>query len=281
MRVAGSWLVARTEALLLQSEPGPPSVVSASSADGELVLRNGTPRSQTRRGRALRRPVPCLLRPFTRGAPLNTTTRLAQPQLAPTLPLAVPDYSNDTTLAHRVASGERYAQHELFRTLKLSVHATLYRILGSNEHMEDLVQDSFIEIFRSIGGYRGEARLTTWADRIAARVAFHYLKRRGSSRDQERAPVQLHVVGSPEDHAHHREGLRRFYALLRRMKPEHQIALALFLVDGRSLEEVAVITGVTLVAVKNRVSRARSKLWQAARRDQLLIEYLTEQGVAE
>lgn len=195
--------------------------------------------------------------------------------------LAVRDYSRDTGLAQLVASGNREAQHELFRVLKQSVHATLYRVLGSNEHMEDLLQDSFIEIFRSIARYRGEAQLTTWADRIAARVAFHYLKRKRSNRDKERAPVQLHVVGSPEEHAHHREGLKRLYALLRRMKPEHHIALALFLVDGRSLEEVAEITGVTVIAAKNRVSRARRKLWEAARRDQLLIEYLAEQGAAE
>jgi DNA-directed RNA polymerase specialized sigma24 family protein len=64
------------------------------------------------------------------------------------------------------------------------------------------------------------------------------------------------------------------------MKPEHHVALALFMVDGRSLEEVAEITGVSLVAAKNRVSRARRKLFEAARRDQLLASYLAEQGDA-
>ena len=94
------------------------------------------------------------------------------------------------------------------------------------------------------------------------------------------AGVQLHVVGSPEDHAHHREGLKRLYGLFRRMKAEDHVALALFMVDGRSLEEVAVITGVSLVAAKNRVSRARRKLFDAARKDQLLLGYLAECGEA-
>ncbi len=197
--------------------------------------------------------------------------------------LAARDYSNDMGLARRAQSGDRSAEHELFRALKSSVHGTLYRVLGSNEHMEDLVQDAFIEIFRSLPHYRGESLLNTWADRIAARVAFHHLKRKGPHKDKERAlcPVQLHVVGSPEDHAQHREELKRLYALLRRMKPEHHIALALFMVDGRSLEEVAEITGVSLVAAKNRVSRARRKLHSAARRDQLLTSYLGEQGEPE
>lgn len=197
------------------------------------------------------------------------------------LRLAVRDYSGDSSLAERVASGDREAQHELFRVLQRSVHATLFRVLGSNEHMEDLLQDAFIEIFRAIPQYRGEAQLTTWADRITARVAFHHLRRKRSSRDREAGPRELHVVSSPEDHAQHREGLERLYVLLRRMKPEHHIALALFLVDGRSIEEVAAITGVSVVAAKNRICRARRRLWEAAGHDPALMGYLTEQGAAE
>jgi len=201
--------------------------------------------------------------------------------MMPTPPLVARDYSSDAGLAQRVASGDREAQQELFRALQHSVHATLYRVLGSNEHMEDLLQDSFIEIFRSIASYRGESQLATWAARIAARVAFHYLKRKRARADSERAPVQLHLVGSPEDHAQHREGLARLHALLRRMKPEDHLAFALFVMDGRSMEEIAEITGVTVVAAKSRVSRARRKLWDAARRDQLLTAYLVEQGASE
>jgi RNA polymerase sigma-70 factor (ECF subfamily) len=204
-------------------------------------------------------------------------------QMNQTSSLAARDYTECTELARRATSGDRAAQRELFRQLRGSVHGTLYRVLGSNEYMEDLLQDSFIEIFRSLPHYRGESLLHTWADRIAARVAFHHLKRKKPRKDKEKAmgPVQLHVVGSPEDHAHHREGLKRLYGLLRRMKAEDHVALALFMVDGRSLEEVAVITGVSLVAAKNRVSRARRKLFDAARKDQLLLGYLAECGEAQ
>jgi RNA polymerase sigma factor (sigma-70 family) len=93
--------------------------------------------------------------------------------------------------------------------------------------------------------------------------------------------VQLHLVGSPEEHAQHREGLQRLYVLLRRMTPEQHIALALFMVDGRSIEEIAELTGVTTVAAKNRIFRARRKLWAAARKDPALTAYLTERGELE
>lgn len=193
-----------------------------------------------------------------------------------THPFQYRDYACDTALAEQAAAGDRGAQRELFRVLKGMVHATLYRVLGSNEHMEDLLQDAFVEIFRSLPRYRGEAKLTSWAAPIVARVAYHHLRsKRGRS---QKLPFQLHVVGSPEEHAQHREGLQRLYGLLRRMSPEQHLAFALFTIDGRSMEEIAEITSSTLVAVKNRISRARRKLWDAARKDRVLAGYLAQRG---
>ena len=175
-------------------------------------------------------------------------------------PLVVRDYSECTELARRASSGDRAAQRELFRQLRARVHGTLYRVLGSNEYMEDLLQEAFIEIFRSLPHYRGESLLQTWADRIAARVAYHHLRRRKAGREKAVPSVQLHVVGSPEEHAHHREGLKRLYGLFRRMKADDHAALALFMVDGRSLEEVAAIMGVTVIAAKNRAAIKMSEV---------------------
>jgi RNA polymerase sigma-70 factor (ECF subfamily) len=195
-------------------------------------------------------------------------------------PVAPTNYSSDAALARRAASGERAAQQLLFVQLKAAVHATLYRVVGSNMHMEDLLQESFIAVFRALPSYRGEAKLTTWADRIAVRVAFHYLRRSASLRAGDRSPESapaLRLVTSAEDDAEHRQGVVRLYAQMRRLKPEYQIAFALFELDGRSIEEVAEITGVSLVAAKSRISRARRKLWDAARRDDVLTNYLTRE----
>jgi RNA polymerase sigma-70 factor, ECF subfamily len=191
-------------------------------------------------------------------------------------------HASDSALAERAVQGDRAAQREIFHALKSALHATLYRVLGSNEHLEDLLQDVFVEVFRSLPRYRGEAKLTTWAGPIAARVAFHYLRsKRARAAEKAGAPFRLHLVGSPEDDAQHREGLQRLYRLLRSMNPEQHIAFALFAIDGRSIEEVAELTGVTSVAAKSRISRARRKLWAAARKDRVLASYLAERGEPE
>src|SRR5262245_4997750 len=87
----------------------------------------------------------------------------------------VPD---DQRLAGLCVQGDRSSQRELFLGQRKRVHFTLYRILGSNNELEDLIQETFLEIFRSLVGFRGEARLSTWIDRIAVRVAYGYLSRR-------------------------------------------------------------------------------------------------------
>jgi len=158
--------------------------------------------------------------------------------------------------------------------LKPCLHATLYRVLGSNAHMEDLLQDTFIEVYRSLPSYRGDAKLSTWADRIALRVAYRHFKRERSARRRALAEPALSLVSSSEEEMLHREGVRRLYTVLSALKPEARVAFALFAVDGRSLREVADLMGATLMATKSRIWRARRELNAAAQADGILARYL-------
>jgi RNA polymerase sigma-70 factor (ECF subfamily) len=196
---------------------------------------------------------------------------------------AVPDVHTDeptidtatVELARRASAGDRAAQRTLFRDLKRPTHATLYRVLGSNRQVEDLLQEAFIELFRSLPSYRGEAKLTTWADRITTRVAYRHLRRQRLMLARDVPVTSLIVSGTPEHDLHAKEGVRRLYAALSAMKPHYRIAFALFSIDGRSLKEVAEATGVSLIAAKSRIWRARRLLNAAARADSVLAAYLT------
>jgi RNA polymerase sigma-70 factor, ECF subfamily len=183
-------------------------------------------------------------------------------------------------LARRASAGDRAAQRTLFRDLKRPMHATLYRVLGSNRQVEDLLQEAFIELFRSLPSYRGEAKLTTWADRITTRVAYRHLRRQRLALAADLPAESQSVAGTPEHDLHAKEGVRRLYAALEAMKPHYRIAFALFSIDGRSLKEVASATGVTLIAAKSRIWRARRLLNAAARADAVLAAYLTSAEAA-
>ena len=85
--------------------------------------------------------------------------------------------SDDGELVARCVAGQRAAQRELFEGHKRRVHATLFRILGPNHHIDDLIQDVFISVFTALEGFRGEASLATWIDRCAVRAALGHMRR--------------------------------------------------------------------------------------------------------
>ena len=186
------------------------------------------------------------------------------------------DRTADRSLAERVAHGERSAQRELFLAYRRAVHHVLFRVLGSNHEIEDVVQDAFVQIFRSIASYRGESSLARWCCTIATRVAYVAIDRNRRTPRGEGDAEELHH-GGPDMHAQLEQKMvvRRLYHSLERIDPKHRIAFALAILDERPLREVADLTDSTVAAVKTRVFRARRELLRRASRDPLLSTYLT------
>jgi RNA polymerase sigma-70 factor, ECF subfamily len=194
-----------------------------------------------------------------------------------TVPTAPLPRQADLDLATRCVRGERAAQEQLFDAQRKRVHRILYRILGSNRELEDLAQEAFVAVFRSLAGFRGEASLATWVDRITTRVAFRHLSRAPTAARLELVRMDAALdAPSPEEQMHLREIARRLYGVLDRLAPKYRIAYALHEIDGRPIAEVATLTEVSLVAAKNRVWRARRQVHRAARIDPVLGEFLGE-----
>jgi RNA polymerase sigma-70 factor (ECF subfamily) len=181
----------------------------------------------------------------------------------------------DRTLVERCTRGERAAQVELYRTEVQRVHAILHRTLGASSALEDLVQETFIRVFRSLGEFRGDAQLATWIGRIALNVAYDHLRIRRPATSCLEAVVDLEGGDPPAfERLAAREGLRRLYRILDRVEPRQRIAFTLHVIDGRPLAEVAALMSATMVATKTRVWRARRQVWRRARRDELLAGFV-------
>jgi RNA polymerase sigma-70 factor (ECF subfamily) len=186
-------------------------------------------------------------------------------------------WKEDLDLATRCVGGDRLAQRELYEREKRRVHGTLYRVFGSNHHIEDVIQEVFLQVFRSLRGFRGESSLTTWIDRCAVRSAYAHLttnKRRGTSLEL----VADIPSGDPsaERRALAREAARRLYAELDRIEPKQRIAFTLHALEGHSLAEVASMMDATVVATKARVWRARQQIESRALKDEVLRSFVIE-----
>ena len=183
--------------------------------------------------------------------------------------------ADDGELVAACIDGDRQAQRTLFRREYARVHATVYRILGSSRDVDDLVQETFIAVFRALPAFRGDARLATWIDRIAVRGVFHHLRtKKGTSTIALDTLGDLDGGGRVDDQAQARDGLRRLYAALAKLTPEARTAYALYAIDGRTIKEVAEITGSTRITAKTRIWRARREVEKRAAADPVLAELL-------
>lgn len=169
------------------------------------------------------------------------------------------------------------AERTLFRREYPRVNATVFRILGSRNETDDLVQETFIAAFRALPQFRGDSKLSTWIDRIAVRVVFHHIDAR------KRLPIPLELVddhedpaGTVDDRVRARDGLRQLYRVLDALSPDARIAFALYAIDGRTIAEVAAVTRTSTIAAKLRIWRARREVAKRAATNAILAEYLTE-----
>ncbi|HEX6277559.1 MAG TPA: RNA polymerase sigma factor [Polyangiaceae bacterium] len=181
--------------------------------------------------------------------------------------------TEEADLVARCTAGDPAAQRALFERERARVHALLFRVVGSNAHMDDLLQDTFLQVFRSLPTFRGESSLRTWIDRCAVRVAFSHFGRKA------RAPVLECVQDVPseapsaEERTSMREAVRRLYAELDRLEPRQRLAFTLFAIENRTLRDVAEIMESSLATAKIRVFRARRALEKRAKQDPLLSEF--------
>jgi RNA polymerase sigma-70 factor, ECF subfamily len=193
-------------------------------------------------------------------------------------------YVEDVLLVDRCLTGEPAATRELFRRHQRRVHASLFRVLGSNRDMDDLLQDAFLQVFQSLRSWRAEASLATWIDRVAVRCAYRYLAQRGRRipteplGDDGDAPGRVSDLGPGARRQLARDGVARLYAVLDDLPPAARLAFTLHELDGRSVAETAALVGSSVTATKLRVWRARKRIEAAAAADPVLREFLHPAG---
>jgi RNA polymerase sigma-70 factor (ECF subfamily) len=178
-------------------------------------------------------------------------------------------------LTARCVAGNMAAQRELFARERRRVVSRLFRIIGSSDNLDDVIQEVFFSVFRNLHTFRGESSLSLWIDRIAVRAAFAHIRRRRGREQFERTQA---VIAAGQESAERqvlaREATRRLYGALDALEPNQRVALMLHTVEGRTIRQIARQTGCTVVATKARIWRARRALKLQAFGNASLAEYV-------
>lgn len=172
--------------------------------------------------------------------------------------------AEDAALVLRHHAGDPGAFVAIYRAHVVAVYRRLTRILGPIAEREDLTQDVFLAVHRSLPRFRGDAQLSTLIHRIAINRAYEHLRR------QSRRPIALvegwlfdELVGpaaSPEVVTAAREDLARVFACLARIKPKKRIAVLLRVVDGLSFQEIGQLVDATPETVAKRIQHGQREL---------------------
>ena len=138
------------------------------------------------------------------------------------------------------------------------IYKVCYMYASDDDHFNDLYQEVLINIWQGLGGFRGEAQISTWVYRISLNTCVtHYRK---NHKHEEMVPIDgLKVVDT--DDGTHQEQLKELYRLINRLD-RFEKAIILLWLDEKSYDEIAEITGLCRNNVASRLRRIKIKLQQ-------------------
>jgi RNA polymerase sigma-70 factor (ECF subfamily) len=181
-------------------------------------------------------------------------------------PAAVPPTLSDEEVVGRVLAGDTSLFEILMRRYNQRLFRVARAILADDAEAEDVMQETYVRVFRELANFRGEARFSTWLTRIACHEALARARKRrrlvpiaGGAPPEPPSPESL----GPERELENRE----LQALLREaveLLPDPlRSVFCLREVEGLSTEETADALGLTLENVRVRLHRAKRSLREA------------------
>jgi RNA polymerase sigma-70 factor (ECF subfamily) len=215
----------------------------------------------------------------TQGARLMTvtsTTTQGTPRQETTLSVTPPRVKDldDSQVVARHLAGDELAFEELVDRYQRRLLNFVYRTIGDRERGEDLVQEVFIRVHRHLHRFDQTKKFSTWIYTIASNLAKNELRNRSRNPlvlfqtikknwEADHRPLQF------EDHRHRPDDLFRKRHLedlvqwtVAQLPEHHRVVFVLRELEGKTYEEIAVVTDCNLGTVKSRLNRARNRFAQ-------------------
>ena len=170
---------------------------------------------------------------------------------------------DDAALMRRIADGDERAYEELVNLHARSILAFGFRLLGTQEEAEEVVQETFLRAWQHAERYEPTARVTTWLHTIARNVALDGVRKRKPRADLalvEAAPDSGRAGAQPGTFLERKRTALTVAEALEQLAPRQREAITLVHYQELSHGEAAEVLGVGVEAVESLLSRARRKL---------------------
>jgi RNA polymerase sigma-70 factor (ECF subfamily) len=171
--------------------------------------------------------------------------------------------AGDEELVKASIDGDKLAFGEIVNRYRKMVARTVKGMLGDSVYSEDIGQEVFINLYNSLSSFRGEAKLSTYIQRIAVNLTLNEIKRRkrffSMFSHKENEEMIEYEIADPENEEK-REAREIVNKALMSLDPRFRIIVAMRLLQGYSTKETAEILDLPLGTVLSRLSRAQEQL---------------------
>ncbi len=167
----------------------------------------------------------------------------------------------DAQLVARIATGNRLAMRVLYARYSKRVFRFAARMLDSESLADDVVNEVFLDVWRKAGTFEGRAQVSTWLLGITRNKALDARKVRSTDTwDDEAAKAVEDPAANPEVEYQKKDTRAVMRKCLAQLSPNHREIIDLVYYHGKSIDEVARITGAGQATVKTRMFYARKHL---------------------
>ena len=177
----------------------------------------------------------------------------------------------DEELVARSQSGDSTAFDALVVKYSPRLYALVYNMTANHEDTNDMLQDVWAKAYRSIGGFRGKSKLSTWLHSIATNTTINFLKKRGHRRTlslddvdsglfQDKEFIELQASSTPVRETDLGEMQKKINSAMMQLTPEHRATVTMFDIQGMPHADIAKVLGISEGTVRSRLYYAHKQL---------------------
>ena len=178
---------------------------------------------------------------------------------------------NEQVLVDRFCGGDQTAFHELVGQYKKKIYYLAYDVTGDHQEAEDISQEVFIKMFRSLKNFRRDAKMSSWLYQITVNASIDSLRKKSSkpkrSIDEfEQINIQEQLLGGtaqsfdPQRSTESSQTQNQISQALQKISPKERTVFVMRHYNDLKLSEIAEILNVTIGTVKSLLFRAIKKL---------------------
>ena len=176
----------------------------------------------------------------------------------------------DEILVKKSQKGDYLSFEELVKRYEKKIYSLAYRIMGNKEDASDVLQETFLQVFKKLAGFKGKAKFSTWLYRIAVNIC---LMRKRKRKKMKTVSLDIPILTKKEDEIkrelgddwsesplatlENEEVKKTLSQAIGLLPEEYRTVFLLRGLNGLSNQEVAKVLKISLPAVKSRLHRAR------------------------